>query len=66
MPDLMTSPPVLIIAAILAVLLVIGIIKRAIRLLIWIAVIGVILVCLGIAKEFNWLNWFENLFKMAG
>jgi hypothetical protein len=65
MPELITSPPFLIIVAILAILLVIGIIKRAVRLLIWISVILVILICLGIAKQSNLLNWFENLLKIA-
>lgn len=65
MSELISSPPFLIIVAILAILLVIGIFKRAVRLLIWIPVILVILICLGIAKQFDLLNWFENLLKMA-
>ena len=66
MPELITSPPFLIIVAVFAIFLVIGIAKRAVRLLIWVSVIFVILLCLGIAKRSDLLNWFENLFKMAG
>ena len=63
MSELISSPPFLIIVAILAILLVIGIAKRAVRLLIWIAVIFGILIFLGIANQSDLLNWFENLFK---
>ena len=66
MPELITSPPFLIIVAVFAIFLVIGIAERAVRLLIWVSVIFVILLCLGIAKQFDLLNWFENFFKMAG
>ena len=65
MPELISSPPFLIAVAILAILLIIGIIKRAARFLIWIIVIFVILICFGIAKQFDLLDWFENLLKMA-
>lgn len=65
MPELISSPPFLIIVAIFAILLVIGIAKRAIRLLIWIAVIFVILVCFGITNQSDLFNWFENFFKIA-
>ncbi len=63
MPELISSPPFLIIVAIFAIFLVIGIVKRGVRLLIWIVVIFVILVCLGIAKQSDLLNWFEDLIK---
>ena len=63
MPDLISSPPFLIIVAIFAILLVIGITKRGARFLIWISVIFVILIYLGIAKQSDLLNWFENLLK---
>ena len=59
MPELITSPPFLIIVAVFAIFLVIGIAKRAVRLLIWVSVIFVILLCLGIAKQFDLLNWFQ-------
>lgn len=65
MPELISSPPFLIIATILAVLLIIGIAKRAVRLLIWIVIIFVILICLGIAKQYDLLGWFENLIKLG-
>ena len=63
MPELISSPPFLIIVAIFAILLVIGIAKRAGCLLIWIAVIAVILICFGIVKHPDLLNWLENLIK---
>ena len=63
--ELISSPPFLIAVAILAILIVIGIAKRAARLLIWITIIFVILICIGIAKQSDLLNWFENLLKMA-
>ena len=65
MPELISYPPFLIIVAILAIFLVIGIAKRALRLLIWLAVIFVILVCFGITKQADLFNWFENFFKIA-
>ena len=63
MPEFISSPPFLIVAAIFAILIVIGIAKRAVRLLIWVSVIFVILVCIGIATQAELLNWFENFFK---
>ena len=63
--ELISSPPFLIIVAIFAIFLVIGIAKRALRLLIWITVIFVILVCFGIAKQADLLAWFENFFKIV-
>ena len=63
MPEFITSPIFLIIAAILAVLLVITIVKGAIRLFIWIAVIAVILIGLGVMTQEDMRDWFENLLK---
>ena len=60
MPELISSPPFLIIVAILAILLVIGIVKRAVRLLIWIVIVFVILICIGIAKQSDLINWLED------
>ena len=65
MPELISSPPFLIIVAIFAILLIIGIAKRAGRLLIWIAVIVMILIGLGIATQSDLLNWFENLLGLT-
>ena len=65
MPELISSPLFLIAVAILAVLLIIGIVKRAARLLIWIVVVFVILVCLGITKQSDLLNWFEDLLGLT-
>lgn len=63
MPEFVTSPLFLIIAAILAVFLLIAIVKGAIRLLIWVAVIAVILFGLGIVTQEDMRDWFENLLK---
>ncbi|MXV74157.1 hypothetical protein F4Z99_07750 [Candidatus Poribacteria bacterium] len=63
MPEFITSPIFLIIAAILAVLLVITIVKGAIRIFIWIAVIAVILIGLGVMTQGDMRDWFENLLK---
>ena len=63
MPEFINSPLFLIIAAILAVLLVIAIVKGAIRLLIWIAVIAVIFIGFGIVTQVELRDWFENLLK---
>ena len=65
MLELISSLPFLIIAAIFTIFLVIGIAKRAVRLLIWVTVIFVILIGLGIMKQSALLNWFENMFKMG-
>ena len=65
MPELITSPLFLIIAAVFAIFLIIGIIKHAWRFLIWVVVIAVILFYFGILKESDVRNWFENLRKMV-
>ena len=66
MPEFISSPIFLIIAAIFAILLIIGIIKHAFRFVIWLAVIFVILLGLGIVKQSEVLQWFENLREMVG
>ena len=63
MTELLSSPPFLIVVGIFAILLVLGIVKHAVRFIVWISIIFVILLCLGIAKQAEILNWFENLFK---
>ena len=63
MPEFISSPIFLIIAAILAIFLVIAIVKGAIRLFIWIAIIAVILIGLGIVTRSEVRDWFENLLK---
>ncbi len=63
MPEFISSPIFLIIAAILAVLLLIAIVKGAIRLFIWLAVIAVILIGIGIVTQEDLRDWFENLLK---
>lgn len=63
MPEFISSPIFLIIAAILAVLLLIGIVKGAVRLFIWVAIIAVILIGLGVMTQEDMRDWFENLLK---
>ena len=63
MPEFTSSPIFLIIAAIFAVLLLIGIVKGAVRLLIWVAIIAVILIGLGMMTQEDLRDWFENLLK---
>ena len=65
MPEFISSPIFLIIAAVFAIFLIIGIIKHAWRFLIWIAVIAVILIGLGIVKQSDLIQWFESLRKMV-
>ena len=65
MPEFISSPPFLIIAAIVAIFLIIAIIKHTWRFLIWIVIIFVILIYLGIMKQSDLLQWFENLRKMV-
>ena len=66
MPEMISSPIFLIIAAIFAIFIVIGIIKHAFRFVIWVAVVFVILFALGIVKQSEVLQWFENLREMVG
>lgn len=63
MPEFVSSPLFLIIAAILAIFFLIAIVKGAVRLLIWIAIIAVILIGLGIMTREDMRDWFENLLK---
>ena len=63
MPEFITSPIFLIIAAILGVLLLIAIIKGAFRLFIWIVIIAVILIGFGFITQGDLREWFENLRK---
>ena len=64
MPEFITSPIFLTIAAILAILLVIVIIKGALRLLIWLAIIAVILIGFGFITQGDLREWLENLRKI--
>ena len=63
MPEFVTSPIFLIIAAILGIFLLIAIVKGAFRLLIWIVIIAVILIGLGILTHEDMREWFEDLRK---
>lgn len=63
MPEFVSSPLFLIIAAILAVFLLIAIVKGAVRLLIWVAIIVVILIGLGVMTQEDMRDWFEDLLK---
>ena len=64
MPEFITSPIFLAIAAILGILLLIAIVKGAVRLLIWIVIIAVILIGLGFITQGDLREWFENLRKI--
>ncbi len=66
MLEFIKTHPLFVFAAIFAVLLIIGIVKRAMRLLVWSAIIFVILVIVGIVQQGDILNWFKNLFKGVG
>lgn len=61
MPEFITSPIFLIIAAVLALFVVIGIVKHTARFLIWIAVIVAILIWLGVTQVPEIREWFERL-----
>ena len=61
MPELISSPIFLLIAAVLAIFVVIGIIKHAARFLIWIAVIVAVLLLLGVTQVSEVREWFERL-----
>ena len=65
MPEFISSPIFLIIAAIFAMLLIFRISKPVFRLVIWIVVIFAILVYFGIVKQSELLQWFENLREMV-
>jgi len=61
MPEFITSPIFLVIAAILGIFFLIAVIKGAIRLFIWIAIIAVILIGLGFITQGDLREWLENL-----
>ena len=64
MPEFTSSPIFLTIAAILGILLVIAIVKGALRLFIWLAIIAVILIGLGFITQGDLREWLENLRKI--
>lgn len=66
MPEFISSPIFLIIAAILGIFLIIAIVKGAFRLLIWIVIIAVILIALGLLTQEDMREWFETLRKRVG
>ena len=66
MPEFVSSPIFLIAAALFAILLVFGILKYALRFVIWIVIIFAILLCLGIVKQPGVLWWIKNLDKIVG
>ena len=63
MPEFISSPIFLVIAAILGVLLLIALVKGAFRLFIWVIIIAVILIGLGLLTQEDMREWFENLRK---
>ena len=65
LPELMNSPLLLLIAAVFAIFIIIGIIKHAWRFLIWIAVIVALLLWLGVTNVPQLRDWFEKLLKMV-
>ena len=64
MPEFISSPIFLVIAAIVAMLLIFRISKPVFRVVIWIVVVFAILVYFGIVKQSEVLQWFENLLKL--
>ena len=64
MPEFITSPIFLIIAAILGIFLLIAIIKGAVRVFIWLAIIAVILIGFGFITQGDLREWLENLRKI--
>ncbi len=56
MLEIVGSLPFLIIVGIFTIFLVISIVKRAVRLLIWVTAIFVIVVILGIVNRFELIN----------
>ncbi len=65
MPELMSSPLFLLIAAVFAIFIILGLLKHAWRFLIWIAVIVAVLLWLGITNVPQLREWFERLLKMG-
>ena len=63
MPEFITSPIFLIIAAVLALFVIIGIVKHTVRFLIWIAIIAAILIWIGVIQVPEIREWFERLPK---
>ena len=63
MPEFITSPIFLIIAAVLALFVIIGIVKHTARFLIWMAIIVAILILLGVTQVPEIRDWLENLPK---
>ncbi len=63
MPEFISSPIFLIIAAVLALFVIIGIVKHTARFLIWIAIIAAILIWIGVVQVPEVREWFENLPK---
>ena len=64
MPEFISSPIFLVIAAIVVMLLIFRISKPVFRVVIWIVVVFAILVYFGVVKQSEVLQWFENLFKL--
>ena len=63
MPEFINSPISLIIAAVLALFVIIGIVKHTARFLIWIGVIVAILIWIGVIQVPEIREWFERLPK---
>ena len=63
MPEFISSPLFLTVAAILGIFLLIAIVKGAFRLFIWLAIIAVILIGLDFITQGDLREWLENLLK---
>ncbi|MDE0555358.1 MAG: hypothetical protein OXI24_14140 [Candidatus Poribacteria bacterium] len=63
MPEFISSPTFLIIAAILGVFLLIRVSKGMIRLILWVVLLFLILIGLGFGMQEDLRDWIENLIK---
>ena len=63
MPEFVNSPIFLIVAGILGIFLLIAILKGALRLFIWGAMVAGVLIGLDILTEGHLREWFENLLQ---
>ncbi|MDE0425980.1 hypothetical protein F4Y59_07080 [Candidatus Poribacteria bacterium] len=63
MPEFISSPTFLIIAAILGIFLLIRVSKGMIRLILWVVLLFLILIGLGFGMQEDLRDWIENLIK---
>lgn len=65
MPEFISSPTFLIVAAILGILLLMGFLKGGIRLIIWVVILAGILMGLGFLTQGDLRDWIEKLIKIV-